>query len=81
MTFVNPRYCCFCIPLSSVATLSTLKKSELLSLATHYKLEIDTSAQKADVRKALSDHLVDEDLILGGEEESSPELEVKRLKF
>ena len=58
----------------SLVTLLTLKNSKLLSLATHYKLEIDTSARKADVQKALSDHLVDEDLVSGDREESSPEL-------
>ena len=33
-----------------VATLSSLKKTELVTLATHYKLEISSESRKADIR-------------------------------
>ena len=64
-----------------MATLATLKKSELLALATHYKVEVSTTTQKADIRKVLLAHLVDEEIVLDEEVDALPDLELKRFEL
>ena len=44
-----------------LATLSSLKKTELVLLATHYKLEIP---RKVDIRRIITKYLVEEEIIL-----------------
>ena len=46
-----------------LATLASLKKSELMLIATHYKLEIAGGTHKADVRKVIVSYLVDEEIV------------------
>ena len=58
----------------SLAILSTLKKTELVSLATHYKLEFASSAKKVDVRRILTQYLVDKEIVSEEEQESLPDL-------
>ena len=48
--------------------IAMLKKSELVVLANHYKLEIIGTMRKGDVRKLVSNHLVDENIVLDDEE-------------
>jgi len=61
-----------------LATLSSLKKAELMSLATYYKLDISTGARKADVRKT---NLVGEELVSEDDDETSTDLELKKLEY
>jgi len=67
-----------------VATLSSLKKTELVTLATHYKLEISSGSRKADIRRLiihLVEHLVDEEIVSGEEEDTPTDLELKWLEY
>ena len=64
-----------------LATLSSLKKAELMSLATNYKLDISTGARKADVRKTIASHLVDEELVSEDDDETSTDLELKKFEY
>ena len=46
-----------------LSELAMLKRSELVVLASHYKLEVSSGTRKGDVRKLLGDFLVDENLV------------------
>ena len=48
---------------------------------THYKVEITTIARKGDIRKALSQHLVDEEIVSDKEYETAPDVELKNLEL
>jgi len=51
--------------------LAVLKRSELVTLATHYNLEVSSGMRKGDVRKLVSSYLVDENIV--SEEEGGRE--------
>ena len=53
----------------TLQVLNSLKKSELIDVAVHYKLTVETSMKKGKIKKILIDYLVDEELV--PEEESS----------
>ena len=59
--------------------LALLKKKELLDVAKHYKIEVVESARKAEIKKLIVDHLIEEDLIDEGEATNA--LELKRLEY
>ena len=65
----------------SLAILLTLKKIVLVSLVTHYKLKVASSAKKVDVRRILTQYLVDEEIVSEEEQESLPDLELKKIKY
>ena len=48
---------------------------------THYKVEITTTARKGDIRKALLQHLVDEEIVSNKEYETAPDVELKKLEL
>ena len=64
-----------------MAILSTFKKTELVSLATHYKLEVASSTKKVDVQRILTQYLVDEGIVSQEEQESLPDLELRKLEY
>ena len=64
-----------------LATLTSLKKTELVSLATHYKLEIPSGSRKADIRKIITKYLVEEEIVSEEEEDTPTDLELKRLEY
>ena len=61
-----------------LATLTSLKKTELVSLANHYKLEVSTASRKADIRKIIT---VEEEIVSEEEEDTPTDLELKRLEY
>ena len=65
----------------SLVTLLMWRKSELLLLSSHYMLEITGNTRKTDILKALSQFLVDEDIISDEEVESMSEIKLKRLEL
>ena len=64
-----------------LATLSSLKKTELMALVTHYKLDIPTGAHKADIRKTIVRYLVEEELVLDDDDEVTTDIELKKLEY
>ena len=60
--------------------LSTLKKTELISLTTHYKLKVVSSAKKADSWRALKQYFVDKEIV-SEDEESLPDPELRKLEL
>ena len=69
----------------TLLVLDSLKKTDLLALAQHYKLSINTTQKKGDVKKLVQDNLIDEELVPEEEieslEPSTTLLELKRLEF
>ena len=69
----------------SLLALDSLKKTDLLAIAQHYKLSHLTSAQKkGEINKQLKECLIDEELVAKDEEQSIAStsiLELKRLEF
>ena len=63
-----------------MAILSTFKKTELVSLSTHYKLKVASSTKKVDVQRILTQYLVDEGIVSQEEQESLPDLELRKLE-
>ena len=63
--------------------LATLKRSKLVSLASHYNLEVNSGMRKGDVRKLVSDYLLNENVVSDEEAGESVEsaVELKRLKL
>jgi len=68
--------------------LTSLKKSQLQQIATHFKLEFNLSTRKADISRLITEHLVDEELVSEEEVEEPPStaidssvVELKRLEF
>ena len=64
-----------------LATLAALKKSELLSVANHYKVEVSSTIRKADLRKAISQYLVDEEIVSDEDYEPATDIELKKLEL
>ena len=64
-----------------LATLTALKKSELLSVANHCKVEVSSTIRKADLRKAISQYLVDEEIVSDEEYETATDIELKKLEL
>ena len=63
--------------------LATLKRSDLVSLMSHYNLEVNSGIRKRNVRKLVCDYLLDENVVSDKEAGKSVEsaVESKRLKF
>ena len=70
---------------SKPTLLDSLKKTDLLALAQYYKLSINTTQKKGDVKKLVQEYLIDEVLVPEEETESlepsTALLELKRLEF
>jgi len=64
-----------------LATLSSLKKTELMALVIHYKLDIPTGARKADIRKTIVSYLVEEELVSDDDDEGTTDIELKKLQY
>ena len=63
--------------------LTTLKRSELVALANHYELEVLSGMRKGDVRKLVSDYLLDENVVSDDEvcEDGESAIELRRLEL
>ena len=66
-----------------LSELAAWKRSELVALANHLKLEVSTSMRKGDVKKLVSNYLMDENIVSDDEEaiEESNTTEMKRLEL
>ena len=64
-----------------LATLAALKKSELLSVANYYKVEVSSTIRKAELRKVISQYLVDEEIVSDEEYELATDIELKKLEL
>ena len=69
-------------------SVKTLKKSQLQLIALHYKLPTTSTIKREELRKLISEYLVDEELVPEDELDDSPSppvdanlLELKRLEF
>ena len=64
---------------------NSLKKAELLQVAQHFKLTVNTSMGKGEIKKIVLNHLVEEELLPEEELENvntrEDHLELKKLKF
>ena len=67
---------------------NSLKKLQLIEVGTHYKLEVDASMKKGEVKRLLVEFLIDEEILPEDVENSSVtplsnenELELKRLEL
>ena len=64
---------------------NSLKKAELLQVAQHFKLTVNTSMGKGEIKKIVLNHLVEEELLLEEELENvntrEDHLEFKKLEF
>ena len=47
----------------TLRVVNVLKKSQLLEVANYYKLEVDNSQKKSEIKQLLIDHLIDEEII------------------
>ena len=66
----------------TLLSLTLLKKSELLALANHYKLETTSGMRKNEIRKALIEYLVDEEIVSEDETaETTSAVELKKLEL
>ena len=66
----------------TLLSLTLLKKSELLALANHYKLETTSGMRKNEIRKALIEYLVDEEIVSEDEAaETTSAVELKKLEL
>ena len=69
----------------TLETLNSFKKKELSDIATHYGLEVPENASKADIKKIVLDHLVEEELISEPDPSDTMRgqhlLELKRLEY
>ena len=63
-----------------LATLAALKKSELLSVANYYKVEVSSTIRKAELRKVISQYLVDEEIVSDEEYELATDIELRSLE-
>ena len=63
--------------------LAALKRSELVAIASHYDLEVNSGMRKADVRQLVRDYLLDENVVSDEEvyEEGESVIELKRLEL
>jgi len=65
-----------------LSKLAMLKRSELVALASHYKLEVSSGMRKGDVWKLLSNFLIDQKLVSDEEiHEGRDSLEIRRLEW
>ncbi|XP_065893824.1 uncharacterized protein [Dysidea avara] len=71
------------VPAPKLSELAARKRSELVALANHFKLEVSTSMRKGDVKKLVSNYLMDENIVSDDEEaiEESNLIEMKRLEL
>ena len=66
----------------SFSVESFVKKSELLTLTNHYKLETTSGMRKNEIRTALIEYLVDEEIVLQDEAaETTSTVELKKLEL
>ena len=72
----------------SLWVVNLLKKSQLLEVANHYKLEVNNSKKKSEIKELLIDHLIDEEIIPEDEVEQTSvnvtdenTLELRRLEI
>ena len=69
----------------TLEVLNSLKKKELIEVASHYELEVPENASKADIKKIVLDHLVEEELISEPEPSDTMRgqhlLELRRLEY
>ena len=66
----------------TLSSLTLLKKSELLALAYHYKLETTSGMRKNEIRTALIEYLIDKEIISEDEAaETTSTVELKKLEF
>ena len=69
----------------TLETLNSFKKKELSDIAAHYGLEVPKNASKADIKKIVLDHLVEEELISEPDPSDTMRgqhlLELKRLEY
>ena len=69
----------------TLETLNSFKKKELSDIAGHYGLEVPENASKADIKKIVLDHLVEEELISEPDPSDTMRgqhlLELKRLEY
>ena len=63
-----------------LVTLSTAKNTKLVSLTTYYKLEVISGTKKADIQKALTKYLVNEEIVAEEGKESLPDLKLRKLE-
>ena len=55
---------------ATLLMLDSLKKTDLLTIAQHYKLSVTTTQKKGEVKRLIRDYLIDEELV--SEEELNP---------
>ena len=68
----------------ALSSLTALKRSDLLALADHYKLEITSGMRKNAIRTVLIEHLIDEEIVSEDETvgvETTSVVELKRLEL
>ena len=72
----------------SLRVINSLKKPQLIEVGTYYKLEVDASMKKGEVKRLLVEFLIDEEIIPEDEENSSVtplsnenDLELRRLEL
>ena len=72
----------------SLRVINSLKKLQLIKVGTHYKVEVDASMKKGEVKRLLIEFLIDEEIIPEDEENSGiaplsnkNELELRRLEL
>ena len=73
---------------SSLQVLKSLKKSQIQKIATHFELSFTTSTRKDKISQLVTQHLIDEELVLKDEiKELNPSVvdnnvvELKRLEL
>ena len=47
----------------TLRVVNLLKKSQLIEVANHYELEVNSSKKKGEIKRSLIDHLTDEEII------------------
>ena len=62
----------------TLSSITSLKKSELLALTNHYKLETTSGMRKNEIRTALIEYLVDEEMV--SEDEAAEIMSTVKLK-
>jgi len=65
-----------------LSTLRSLKKTDLVALAQHYKLDITSTTTKGNIQKMLIEYLVEEEIISDKEDmlTSTSVIELKKLE-
>ena len=68
----------------ALSSLRALKRSDLLALANHYKLETTSGMRKNEIRTVLLEYLIDEEVVSEDETvvaETTSAVELKRLEL